>query len=216
MENTINEEHNHKNIELFNRYTNGDELAFDLIVELNKPFFEKRLQKRGVSPEDAKDVIQKTFIKIHRGINNLKDVSKLTYWMNKALKNETISFIRSRNSLKESNKVSLEYLMFDDESGSNGSGRATRDFASDGHDPSSLLEEKDPKELKLSIMSEAINNLKEKDKNIIEFILSDKTYSQISKELNIPEGTVMSRVFYAKKNLKEACKKLLDSREIVF
>ena len=123
--------------------------------------------------------------------------------MAKSLKNEYISFVRHCNTKIQSNKLSLE----DQEE------RVIR-IAVDHNDPCKILEGKEPNNVKLSIIKEAISLLKDRERKILELTLQDKEYKEIAKELNIPHGTVMSRVFYARKALRRKCKRLIDSRQI--
>ena len=57
----------------------------------------------------------------------------------------------------------------------------------------------------------AINQLETEDREIIvlrEF--ESYSYEEISEMLNLPAGTVMSRLFYARKKLAEKMKRLME------
>lgn len=192
-----------KNIELCERYKAGDDDAFTELFEVNFPIFLRRLSKKRVPLHDAQDIIQILFAKIYKNIKSISDSKMVTHWMAKSLKNEYISFVRHCNTKIQSNKLSLE----DQEE------RVIK-TAVDHNNPCKILEEKEPNS-RLSIIKEAISLLKDRERRILELTLQDKEYKEIAKELNIPHGTVMSRVFYARKALKRKCKRLIDSREII-
>jgi RNA polymerase sigma-70 factor (ECF subfamily) len=192
-----------KNIELCERYKAGDEDAFVELYKTNLPIFISRLRKKTVSLHDAQDIVQILFAKIYKNIKSISDSKMVNHWMAKSLKNEYISFVRHCNTKIQSNKLSLE----DQEE------RVIR-IAVDHNDPCKILEGKEPNNVKLSIIKEAISLLKDRERKILELTLQDKEYKEIAKELNIPHGTVMSRVFYARKALRRKCKRLIDSRQI--
>ena len=75
------------------------------------------------------------------------------------------------------------------------------------NNPEQNLEEKE----ELKILHDAINQLETGDREII--ILREfegYSYEEISEMLNIPAGTVMSRLFYARKKLAEKMKRLME------
>jgi RNA polymerase sigma-70 factor (ECF subfamily) len=192
-----------KNIELCERYKAGDDDAFTELFEANFPIFVRRLSKKRVSLHDAQDIIQIVFAKIYKNIKSISDSKMVNHWMAKALKNQYISFVRQCNTKIQSNKLSLE----DQE-------EKVIKIAVDHNDPCKILEEKEPNSIRLSIIKEAIPLLKDRERRILELTLQDKEYKEIAKELNIPNGTVMSRIFYARKALRRKCKRLIDSRKI--
>ncbi|MNY44876.1 RNA polymerase sigma factor [compost metagenome] len=64
-------------------------------------------------------------------------------------------------------------------------------------------EEQQEKELKLIKLEKAIQHLKDEQRICIElFYLKDKSYQEISDELNIPLNTVKSSIQNGKRNLK--------------
>ena len=192
-----------KNIELCERYKAGDDDAFTELFEANFPIFVSILAKKGVSLHDAEDIIQTLFTKIFKNIKSISDSKMVNHWMRKSLKNEFISFVRHCNTKIQSNKLSLE----DQE-------EHIIKIAVDHNDPCKILEGKEPSSTKLLIIKEAISLLKDRERKILELTLQDKEYKEIGEELNIPKGTVMSRIFYARKALRRKCKRLIDSKQI--
>jgi RNA polymerase sigma-70 factor (ECF subfamily) len=65
------------------------------------------IRKIVVSHADADDVLQNTFVKVYRNINNFKGDSKLYSWMYRIATNESITFINKR--AKQNNVDITEY-----------------------------------------------------------------------------------------------------------
>ena len=189
-----------RNIELSKRYIAGDEEAFSELFKENAPVFIGKLIKKGTSLHDAQDIVQIVFTKVYKNIKAISE-KKINHWMGKVLKNEYVNLIRHYNTKIQSNKINLE--SFEEE---------VMRAAVEYDDPSKLLEVKEPNE-RLLIIKEAISLLRDRERRILELSLEDREYKDIAKELNIPHGTVMSRVFYARKALKRKCKRLMDSRK---
>lgn len=57
------------------------------------------IKKRVNSQEDAEDILQDVFIKIHHNISNLKQTATIISWLYRITKNSVIDFYRKRGSL---------------------------------------------------------------------------------------------------------------------
>ena len=69
------------------------EAAFRELVSLYKERLYWHIRKIVISHDDADDVLQNTFIKVHRSIHNFKGDSKLYSWMYRIATNESITHI---------------------------------------------------------------------------------------------------------------------------
>lgn len=83
------------------------EVAFKQLLSLYKERLYWHIRKIVISHDDADDVLQNTFIKIFKNINNFKRDSKLYSWMYRIATNESITFINKR--AKEKNVDITEY-----------------------------------------------------------------------------------------------------------
>ncbi|CAM1347308.1 RNA polymerase sigma factor [Tenacibaculum insulae] len=83
------------------------ETAFKQLLSLYKERLYWHVRKIVVSHDDADDVLQNTFIKIFKNIDNFKKDSKLYSWMYRIATNEAITFINKR--AKEKNIDITEY-----------------------------------------------------------------------------------------------------------
>ena len=72
------------------------EVAFKHLVSHYKERLYWHIRKIVISHDDADDVLQNTFIKIFKNIDNFKRDSKLYSWMYRIATNESITFINKR------------------------------------------------------------------------------------------------------------------------
>ena len=72
------------------------EQAFRSLMSQYKERLYWHIRKIVISHDDADDVLQNTFIKVYRNINNFKAESKLYSWMYRIATNESITFINKR------------------------------------------------------------------------------------------------------------------------
>ena len=136
------------------------------------------------SHDAAMDVSQEAFIRAYKNYNKFNPEKKFFTWFYKILRNLCLNFIRDNNNRKED-------VIFEN----------SFDSASN-----SLQQEAEEKEL-IILLHKSINELNTEDREII--ILKELegfSYNEISEMLNIPTGTVMSRLFYARKKLANKMK----------
>lgn len=72
------------------------EQAFRVLIKEYKERLYWHIRKIVVSHDDTDDVLQNTFIKVFRGIDNFKQDSKLYSWMYRIATNESITFLNKR------------------------------------------------------------------------------------------------------------------------
>ena len=132
------------------------------------------------SHDAAMDVTQEAFIRAYRNFKTFNGERKFFTWYYSILKNLCLNFIRDRKRKNET-----EYI----------------EFKVNEHSQSKPGEAIENKEL-VEKLQEAIEELDFDDREVIilkEF--EDHTYNEIAEILNIPIGSVMSRLFYARKKL---------------
>lgn len=81
------------------------EKAFRELITLYKERLYWHIRKIVISHDDTDDVLQNTFIKVYKNINNFKGDSKLFSWIYRIATNEAITFL---NKNAKQLKVSLE------------------------------------------------------------------------------------------------------------
>ena len=72
------------------------EQAFRVLIKEYKERLYWHIRKIVVSHDDTDDVLQNTFIKVFRGIDNFKQDSKLYSWMYRIATNESITFLNKK------------------------------------------------------------------------------------------------------------------------
>ncbi|MBN2424104.1 MAG: sigma-70 family RNA polymerase sigma factor [Calditrichaceae bacterium] len=135
--------------------------------------------------EDALDLSQDAFFRAFRSLNRF-DTSKNFYtWFYKILRNLCINHIHRREKIVQ---------MVHDDDGADAFDRLEHE----DKNPEEIFEENERSQM----LWAGLNKLKETDREIIllkEF--DDMSYQEIADALGIPVGSVMSRLFYARKRL---------------
>ncbi len=135
--------------------------------------------------EDALDISQEAFYRAYRAIQRF-DISKNFYtWFYKILKNLCINFLRNKKSRHTISGYSKDESYMPE-------------IVSAEDDPQTVLEKNE----RSVLIKKALSALKDKDRDII--ILKDfqdLSYAEIAEILEIPQGSVMSRLYYARKKL---------------
>ena len=135
--------------------------------------------------DDAMDLSQDAFVRAFRAIKHFDTRKNFYTWFYKILKNLCINHL---NRLKH--RASLQDGLIEEDH--------SRLMKSDIANPEEIFEHNESSE----ILWEAINRLKDNDREIIilkEF--DDMSYQEIAEILEIPIGSVMSRLYYARKRL---------------
>ena len=172
----------------------GDATAYRGLVEKYQGRIYSVIYGMVRNREDATDLTQETFVKAFKNIKGFRAEAKFYTWVYRIGMNLTIDFIRRR---KRSPIAGADETI------------ATRD--ADGgidaahtfHSPSKALERK---QLYKAIM-DALEQLPEAHKQVILLReVEGLSYREIADVLDIAEGTVMSRLFYARKKLQAMLK----------
>ena len=143
--------------------------------------------------DDAFNISQEAFIKTWNAINSFEEGRSFRSWLFSIIKNLSINLIIKKKILKE---ISLDEAMEE----------SSFDIKDTSADPLETLEIKE----KRKQVWKAIMGLKEEFREII--ILkhfNDLSYREISETLDIPEGTVMSRLYHARLSLKESLESVI-------
>lgn len=172
------------NIENFKKLKKGDKDSFDLLYEeYYLSLYRTALLILG-NKEEAEDVLQDTFLSIYKNINNLKEFNKLRPWIFSILKNSC--YTRYKNRKRE---FPDEFVLE----------KADSKLISSGEDEFVLNNEVESALLKL--------NHKEREVLVL-FYYDDFSIEEIAKILKTFTGTVKSRLFRARKNLKKEIMKV--------
>jgi len=139
---------------------------------------------------DADDIVQETAIKAFRNFKKFRIEDSFKNWAFTILKN---TFITKFNKSKKNSIVNtpVEELQI-----------AT--------DPTMELEPKSSANRKIKFVKKSIENLSTKSKEPFELYISGYAYKEISNYLDIPIGTVKSRINFARTKIKKSFRDIYD------
>jgi RNA polymerase sigma-70 factor (ECF subfamily) len=161
------------------------EQAFKKLVTTYKERLYWHIRKIVISHDDADDVLQNTFIKVFRGIDNFKQESQLFSWMYRIATNESISYINKR--AREKNVDISDYHL-----------QLTSNLDSDNMFSGDEIE---------IILLKAIKILPTKQQLVFNMKYFDNLkYKQISDILGTSEGALKASYFHAVKKVEEFIK----------
>ena len=91
---------------------NKKDLAFHELVKKYQERLYWHIRKMVLNHEDADDILQNTFIKVWRSIDNFREESSLYTWLYRIATNESLTFLNSnkRKSFLPMNEAS-EYMV---------------------------------------------------------------------------------------------------------
>ena len=167
---------------LVERVKNGSKDAYaELVRRYMKKAYSIAYQFLGNS-EDAKDISQDVFVKIYQSIGRFKEGHKFFSWFYKILINHCINVRRK--------KVLLPFI--------------ADDFTLNTSPDEEMIEDNiDRQELK-SEVNRAISKLPLKQRRVLILCeIEGLSQKEVSEMINISEGTVRSRLFYARKRLQK-------------
>ena len=167
----------------------GDEKAFAELMERYRDSIFFMLLKMVNNRDDADDLTIEAFGKAFNKLHQYTPNYAFSTWLFKIASNNCIDFIRK----KKKKTISIDQpIGNDDESG------LTLDIKSTGLDP----EEQYMKEQKHKLMREVVQKLKPRYRTLVELrYFKEYSYDEISKELDLPLGTVKAQLFRAREFL---------------
>lgn len=176
---------------------NGDPRAFDRLVEsLRGRAFHVACSLVG-SRDDAMELTQEAFLKVYKARETFRDGEPFLPWFHRILRNACYSFLRDRGKLK-ARSISARIPGGDEDAGD-------LDLPDDEVGPLESMETGERAELFWT----AFRTLSARDREILSLRHFDElAYKAIAEALSIPEGTVMSRLFHARRRLREELEKV--------
>lgn len=159
------------------------------IIENNKIKIQAIIKKFvGVPSEDLE---QEIFLRVWKRLDTYKEQNKFTQWVCTVASNVCKDFLKSKDYKTSSMQT------FDENITENLKSTDT---------PEKILDKK----LRGKLILKAVDNLPKKLKQVvIMFEFEGRSYEEISKKLKVPEGTIKSRLYNARKTLAEQLKELV-------
>lgn len=180
-----------QDLEMVERVRRGDALAYKALVEK----YQNRVYQLayGVlrNQEDASDITQDAFVKAYRSLDTFRGGSFYT-WLFRVAMNLAIDLARKRKRRGEHDGYDDEIGTSEDDDGPVPVSRPEQ--------PSTALERK----VLYKAIMDAMDQLPAEQRQVIVLReLEGLSYTEISEILDLPEGTVMSRLYYARKKLQK-------------
>ncbi|OQX96455.1 RNA polymerase subunit sigma-24 [candidate division KSB1 bacterium 4572_119] len=181
--------------DLIERFQNGDLYAFDLIVKRYKNQLLNFIFRFLGNTEEAEDLVQETFLRVYRNRKAYQKVAKFSTWIYTIAGNLAKTELRKR---KRRRFFSISELGYNEKD---------YDISDDAYNPEKDVDGR----MKEAIIHNQIMKLSPKFRQVI--LLRDVqqlSYEEISEIVNIPLGTVKSRVNRGRLKLQEKLKFLLE------
>ena len=167
----------------------GDAAAFDRLVEALRPRAWKVAHGLVGSRDDALDLSQDAFLKVYRARDTYREDEPFLPWFHRILRNTCFSFLRQQGRLRPLVRAA-------DEQGES----AEFEIADDSSPP---LDRAAGAELARDFWK-AFRTLSSRDREILALRhFQSCSYREIALSLGVPEGTVMSRLFHARRRLRQ-------------
>ena len=162
------------------------EKAFRILIKEYKERLYWHIRKIVISHDDADDVLQNTFIKVFKGIDNFKQDSKLYSWMYRIATNESITFINKRTRERNIDITEMKQKLVSN---------LQSDKWFSGNDIELILQE-------------AVTKLPEKQQLVFNMKYFDHMkYQEISEILGTTVGGLKASYFHAVKKIENYIKK---------
>jgi RNA polymerase sigma-70 factor (ECF subfamily) len=172
----------------------ADEIDFDAAAREHRAFLLQIAVASTRNPSDAEDVVQEALMRGYRAIDRFRGDCPLRIWLSRIVVRVAINHHRSvARRLKR-------WIFFADLETTHEDG-SSQEF--DPPDRSATVD----REVLLDVRKH-VNRLHDEIRMPLMMLAVDGlTIPEIASILEIPEGTVKSRIFYARKRLKEALKR---------
>lgn len=185
-----------KESELIRKAAKGDPNAFELLMLQYQTQVYNLCYRILGDPDDAADMTQETFLKAWRSLDGFHMESSLSTWLYRLANNSCLDLLRSK---KRKPTISI---VGEDENG--------EELIFDPVDPSPQPDEVLIQKEEKLLLQKALLSLDEQQRAILTLrVVNDMSYEDISRVLQIKEGTVKSRLARARENLR---KKVLQLR----
>lgn len=186
--------------QLVERAKAQDEAAFEQIMSLYADRLYNYILRMVGNATDAEDLVQETFLRAYQGLPNFDGRASLGTWLYRIATNLCIDHQRRRAR----RAPTVSYSAHDDEDGET----AEWDFP-DQQTPNPL-EAALNRELE-AVVEEAIGKLSPKLKTVLVlYDVEELSYEEIARVLNIPIGTVKSRLNHARTQIQRAVAAYLE------
>lgn len=175
-------------------------LDFSTLVDTYQHKLFNTILRMVGNQDDALDLVQEVFLKAYRSIDSFKGQSKVYTWLYRIAMNTALSFRRSAATQMSRSTVSLDANPHGTE------GDTKCDLPDERFAPSAAAQEKEAQ----AHIKEAIAELEPELRAVVVLRdIEDLSYEDIAQILDVPRGTVKSRLHRGRIVLRERLKEFL-------
>jgi RNA polymerase sigma-70 factor (ECF subfamily) len=188
----------HEDDALVERARTGDAAAFQALFEKYKQRVYAVALGVVKRPEDAADVVQDAFIKVHRHLGSFQGTSSFYTWLYRIVMNLGIDHVRKNRKVVEwGDDVPIDQAAGD---------RTLVPKVADAN-PSRTIERRELSEK----IRQALDTLPEYHRAVILLReVEGMSYEEIAEVLEVPKGTIMSRLFHARRKMQDQLQPYLE------
>ena len=190
-----------EDLALVRRAQAGDRSAFKALFER----YHRRVYAVALGvlkvPQDAHDVVQEAFVKVYKHLPDFQGASSFYTWLYRITMNLAIDQLRRKKTQRQ--------VDYDDAVGRDSQADDPGHVAPtiDGGDPGHTHSRK---ELAAKIQA-ALGTLPEYHQQVILLReVEGLSYEEIAKVMKVPKGTIMSRLFHARRKMQSALAEYVD------
>jgi len=185
------------------RCQKGDVQAFESLVEKYQKKMLNTAYRMIGDYQEACEVTQEAFLSAYRGIKKFRAEATFTTWMTGIVLNQARNRLKQMKTRSRYESVSLDVPVESPE------GMITREVASEDCSASEQLEKKDTARM----IQDCLNDLDPEFREVVVLReIQGYSYDEIRGILDLPEGTVKSRLFRAREILKGILKKRMGGQ----
>ena len=176
---------------LIEKAAHGDHHAFSRLFHQYKDMVYRVVYRLLGNSEEAGDAVQQTFIELHKSLPGYEGKAKFSTWLYRIAVNVSIQHFRKHRTHHRDQDYFID----------------PETMAAAPSDATSM----ERKELRKKI-EEALASIHIRKRTVV--VLHDienRTMEEISEIINVPVGTIKSRLFYGRDELKKKLEKLLDT-----
>lgn len=170
--------------ELIARMAKGDQRAMPLLFARHRTRVHRFVLRRVRSEAMAEELVNETFLAVWQQAGRFEGASSATTWMLAIAHNKAVSALRKRR----------EEALDED---------ATAAIPDSGDSPETSL----AKVGKAGILRACLNRLPDEQRVVMDLVYyHEQSVKEVSEVLGVPENTIKTRMFYARKKLSEMLK----------
>lgn len=173
----------------------GDKAAFGKLVEQYQARAFAVAIRIVRDPHEAEELVQEAFLRVHRGLQRFNGRSSFSTWLHRIVKNLALDVVRrprfddSEHAFSRLSTVARE--------------EAESLFVSrvDGADPFECLVRREA----AGHLQEALGKLPSYHRDVVLMCaIEELSYDEMARAMKVSRGTIMSRLFHARKKLRYA------------